>query len=292
MIKIGWIGCGKMGSPMALNIMKKGYEMIVFDTVEACTKPLVDAGAKLASSPCEVAEKADCFFTMLPNGRILESVVTQENGILAGISAGKIFVDMSTVAPGESARVCEMIENAGAEFLRAPVTGSTVLAASASLGVFASGKKEVFDQVLPIFEALSNNQHYLGTSEQSRVLKLAINLMLAGEIQLLAEAMVMIDKAGLDRTQAMSIIRTSAVGAPVIGYKTDNVVNRDYTAAFSVSMMEKDLDLALDYGKQDHIALPMCAMTRQYLAAISGQGNGNLDFAYLVENWEKFHGEA
>ncbi|MBR3398100.1 MAG: NAD(P)-dependent oxidoreductase [Lachnospiraceae bacterium] len=292
MKKLGWIGCGKMGSPMALNIIKKGYEMIVYDTVEACTRPLAEAGAKLASSPREVAEKADCFFTMLPNGKILESVVTEENGILAGISPGKILVDMSTIAPGESSRICKMIEGAGAEFLRAPVTGSTVLAASASLGVFASGKKEVFDKVLPVFEAISNNQQYLGTSEQSRVLKLAINLMLAGQLQLLAEAMVMIDKAGLDRAQAMSIIRTSAVGSPVLGYKTDNVVNHDYTPAFSVAMMEKDLDLALDYGKQDHIALPMCAMTRQYLAAISGQGNGNLDFSYLVENWEKFHGEA
>lgn len=291
MKKLGWIGCGNMGRPMATNLLKNGYEVTVFDVVEENCQKLVQLGAHQAATPKEVVDRSDCFFTMLPNGRILESVVMQpETGIAAGLCPGKIFVDMSTIAPAESLRVCASVEAAGCGFLRAPVTGSTSLAESAALGVFSSGKRELYDQVLPLFQCMSNNQHYLGDGEQARVLKLAINLMVAANMQLLAECMTMVDKAKIDRAQAMEIIRASAAGSPVINYKTGNVVNRDYAAAFSVAMMEKDLDLALDAAKQFNVALPVTALTRQFLSAVHQQGNANQDFSYLVAFWESMHG--
>ena len=291
MKKLGWIGCGNMGRPMAANLLKHGYDVTVFDVVEENARKLEAVGAHRAATPREVVERTDCFFTMLPNGKILESVVLQpETGIAAGLRPGKIFVDMSTIAPAESLHVCKTVEESGCGFLRAPVTGSTALAESAALGVFASGKQELYNEVLPMFQCLSNNQHYLGDGEQARVLKLAINLMVAANMQLLAECMTLVDKAEIDRAQAMEIIRASAAGSPVINYKTANVVNRDYTAAFSVAMMEKDLDLALDAAKQFNVALPVTALTRQFLSAVHEQGNANQDFSYLVAFWENMHG--
>lgn len=290
MKKLGWIGCGNMGRPMAMNLLKHGWEIVVSDVVKGNMAPLEAAGAKCADSPRQVAEAAECMFTMLPNGRILKSVVLDERtGILAGLSEGKILVDMSTVAPTESQEVCQAVERTGAKFLRAPVTGSTVLAQSASLGVFASGDKAVFEQVLPMFRAMSSNQHYLGDGEQARVLKLAINLMVAANMEILAEAMVLVDKSGIDRAQAMDIIGKSAAGSPVVNYKTENVIKRDYTAAFSVTMMEKDLDLLLEAARQYHTALPVAALTRQLYAAIHDQGRSDLDFSCLVDFWENIH---
>ncbi len=287
-MKISWIGCGNMGQPMATNLINAGHDVVIFDTSAERASEMEKAGAKIAHSPKHAAKESDYIFTMLPNGNILKTVVlNQDDGIINALTPEKTLIDMSTVAPAESELINEAIANIGARYLKAPVTGSTLLASQAALGIFASGKKEVYDDVLPLLKKIGNNYHYLGEGEQSRVLKLAINLMIAINLQMLAESIILIDKSGLDRKQAMDIIGKSAVGAPVINYKMDNIVNDDYSPAFSVAMMEKDLDLVLSAAQKYNVGLPLTSLTRQFLAMIHASGGQDKDFAYLVKFWEQ-----
>ncbi len=282
-MKLGWIGLGNMGIPISMNLLRARNAMVVTDIIREHGIPLRDAGADWADTSCEVAQQADIIFTMVPNGKILKSVIMGENGVASGLTAEKIVVDMSTIAPVESAEVAAAVEAKGCQLLRAPVTGSTVLAEKAALGILASGKKELYDTLLPYFLEISNKQFYLGEGERARVLKLAINLMVGINMQMLAEAMLLADKAGLDRTQTLEIIAESAAGAPVIQYKKDPIARREYTAAFSVAMMEKDFDLTLDTAKQYGAALPLTALTRQFLGIADASGMGQQDFSILVE---------
>lgn len=285
--KLGWIGCGNMGKPMAMHLIKAGHQVFVYDVVRQNTDELVESGAVWCESPRAVSEQADYIFTSVPNGKILKIVNLDPNGIVSGLTAGKTVIDTSTVSPAESRSVAAAIGEAGCSFLRSPVTGSTVLAQNSALGVFCSGPPDAYKKVLPFFRTFSNKQYYLGEGEQSRILKLAINLMIAVNMQMLAEAMILVEKENLDRAQALEIISNSAAGAPVIQYKVDNVLNRDYTAAFSVEMMEKDLDLVLSAAREYNVGLPVTALTRQFLAMANSTGRAKDDFSVLVELLEE-----
>jgi len=285
--KLGWIGCGNMGRPIVTHLLKANHEVFINDVVKNNAKELISNGAIWCESPQIVANKADYIFTMVPNGKILQIVNLGPSGLISGLSEGKIVIDMSTISPSESSVVSKGIEEMKCEFLRSPVTGSTSLAEQAALGVFVSGQPEAFEKVLPFYQAFTNKQYYLGQGEQSRILKLAINIMVAVNMQMLAEAMVLIDKGGLDRAQALEIIANSAAGSPVIQYKAANILKKEYPAAFSVEMMEKDLDLALEVAKEYNIGVPVTAITRQFLAMAHSTGRKEKDFSVLVEFLEE-----
>lgn len=283
MAKIGWIGLGNMGLPMSTNLLKAGNDVTVWNRTKAKAQPVLDEGANWADSPKEVAENCDIIFTMVSDGPTLQAVTLGDSGVIAGLSAGKIVVDMSTVAPAESEIVNEAIEDKNCKFLRCPVTGSTALAEAATLGVLGSGDKATFDKVAPILEAVSAKQTYFGDGEQARVLKLAINSILAAQMQLFAEGMVLCEKAGLDVAEAGAAIAGSAVGSPLYGYKHTMVAEGEYPVAFSANMMIKDLDLAFDAVKQYQASMPAVALTRQTLSSAAATGYGDKDFAVLVK---------
>lgn len=282
-MKIGWIGVGNMGLPIAKNLCKANFDVMVNDVVDINKEEMISAGARWSDKITDVAEFADIIFTMLPNGNILQSVTLGDPGIIGSISPGKAVVDMSTVAPSESETVAKALEDKGCKLLRAPVTGSTILAEKAELGVIVSGDEALYTRLLPCFRAISNKQFYLGDGEKARVLKLAINLMIGINMQMLAEAMLLADKAGLDWKQTIDIIAESAAASPVVKYKHELVANREYPPAFSVKMMEKDFDLAFDAARQYGAALPISSMTRQMLTAARASGKGEDDFSVLVE---------
>jgi len=248
---------------------------------------LEDAGAAWADSPKAVAEASDFIFTMVPNGPALHASILGPNGVLEGLSPGKIVIDMSTVAVAESAKVNEAIEAAGCKFLRAPVTGSTALAAAGTLGVLASGDKATYEKVLPLFEKLGANQFYLGGADESRVMKLSLNLMIATTMQMQAEAVVMAEKAGLNVQQVCDLIAGSAVGSPLTGYKAKMIAEGEYAPAFSVKMMIKDLDLALDVAKQYGVKMESTELTLNRLQLADSKGYGDKDFAVLVKLLEE-----
>lgn len=287
MAKIGWIGLGNMGNPMSQNLVKAGHKVTVWNRTKAKADEVINAGAEWADTPKEAAKEADIIFTMISDGPTLHKVVFGDAGIMDGITSGKTVIDMSTVAPSESESVNKALEEKGCKFLRCPVTGSTVLAENATLGILVSGDKASYEKVSPILEALGSKQFYLGTGEQARVIKLAINAMLGSTMQLMAEAVVLCEKAGLDVTQACEVIAGSAVGSPLVGYKKAVIAEGKYDPAFSVSMMIKDFDLAFDAAKQYEVAMPAAALTRQALASAVALGKGERDFSVLTQVLEE-----
>ena len=290
MAKIGWIGLGNMGFPMSSNLLKAGNELVVFDVVKDKVDALAAEGAAAAGCPKEVAEAADVIFTMVPDGVILQKVILGDDGVAAGLSAGKVVIDMSTVSVAESAKANEGIEAAGCQFLRAPVTGSTALAAAGTLGILASGDKDTYDKILPLFEVLGGNQFYLGGADESRVMKLSLNLMIATTMQMEAEAVVMAEKAGLDVQQVCDIIAGSAVGSPLTGYKAKMIGEGNFAPAFSVKMMIKDLNLALDVAEQYGVKMESTQLTKDRLEAAEAKGYGDMDFAVLTKVLEEESG--
>ena len=283
MAKIGWIGLGNMGNPMSKNLLKAGHEVTVWNRTKAKADEVLAAGGKWADTPKELAEKCDFIFTMVSDGPTLQSVTLSENGVVAGLTAHKVVIDMSTVSPEESAKVNDSIEAKECKFLRAPVTGSTVLAQNATLGILASGDKVAYDKVLPLLEAMGKNQFYVGAAEEARVLKLALNVMIGVTSQMMAEAVVLAEKAGLDVAQVCQVMAGSAVGSPLVGYKAALVSSGDYKPAFSVKLMMKDFDLAFAAAKQYDVAMPVTAVTRQYLQAAAASGRGDKDFSVLTQ---------
>ena len=283
MANVGWIGLGNMGLPMSTNLLKAGNDVTVWNRTKSKAQPVLDEGAKWADSPKEVAESCDIIFTMVSDGPTLQAVTLDNNGVVAGLSSGKVVIDMSTVSPAESAKVNAAIESKDCKFLRAPVTGSTVLAQNGTLGILASGEKSTYNSVLPLFEAMGGNQFYLGADEEARTMKLSLNMMIGVSMQMMAEAVVLAEKAGLDVEQVCEVMAGSAVGSPLVGYKKVPIGTGDYTAAFSVKLMMKDFDLAFEAAKQYGVSMPVTAVTRQALQAADATGKGDKDFSVLTQ---------
>lgn len=284
---LGWIGLGHMGMPMCKNLIKAGYHMVVRDTSKEIAQEALDLGAEWADTAKEVAQKAECIFTMLPNGTVLKSVVTGTDGIAEGLTPGKIVVDMSTVSAMDSSVANDAIEEKGCKLLRSPVTGSVGLAASGTLGLLISGDRDVLEKVEPALDQLGNHKHWLGENEEARVMKIALNTMVGNTTQLLAEAVTLAEKAGIPVEKSMEVIAGSAVGSSVVQSKVDPINTGNYEPAFSVRMMMKDFDLAMDTAKQYQSSLPVTALVRQFYEEAAAAGRGNDDYSVLVKRLEQ-----
>lgn len=290
MAKVGFIGMGNMGSPMAINLVKAGHEVFVWNRTAAKADDAVAAGAKLVDSAKAAAEAGDFVISMVADGPTLHTVALGD-GIVAGLSDGKIYADMSTVSVKESKEVNDAVEAAGAKFLRAPVTGSTVLAANGTIGILASGDKAAYDKFLPLFEAMGDKQFYLGSADEARVMKLALNLMIAAEMQLEAEAVVLAEKSGLDVAQVTEIIAGSAPGSPLMGYKAAVIASGKYEPpAFRTNLMVKDLKLALAVADEVGVKLPATELTKEKMDAAVEKGYGDSDFSVLTKILEEESG--
>ena len=286
MSKIGWIGLGNMGAPMSTNLVKAGKEVVVWNRTKEKAEGVLAEGAAWADSPKAVAEACDFIFTMVSDGPALHAAALGD-GIAAGLSPGKIVIDMSTVSVAESVLVNDAVEAAGCKFLRAPVTGSTALASAGTLGILASGDKDAYDKTLPLFEIMGGNQFYVGGADEARVMKLSLNLMIATTMQMEAEAVVMAEKAGLDVQQVCDIIAGSAVGSPLTGYKAKVIGAGNYAPAFSVKLMMKDLGLALDVACQYGVKLESTELTKKRLELAAEKGYGDCDFSVLTKVLEE-----
>lgn len=287
---IGWIGLGNMGMPMCKNLIKAGYPAVVNDTSREKVQEALALGAQWAESPKEAAQKADYIFTMLPNGKILLDVVSGENGIAQGMNNHKVLIDMSTVSAADSALVSEQIEAAGGRFLRCPVTGSTGPAAKGMLGLLISGDKELMKEAEPMLDKLGRNKYWIGEKEEARVMKIALNTMVGNTAQLLAEAVSLGEKAGIPVETCMEVLAGSAIGNLIVQSKVELINSGKYDPAFSVKMMLKDFDLALDTAKQYQASLPVTAVVRQFYEEMEAVGRGGEDYAVLVERLEQHVG--
>ncbi len=288
--RVGFIGLGNMGQPMAGRLLEAGFPLTAYDVRQDRIVVLADRGADTANSAREVAGKSDVIITMIPDGQVLRTVALGDNGSLAGAKSGSILIDMSTVDPGSSGEVAQAAEEKGVKMLRAPVSGSTVLAADGRLTIFASGDKQAYEQCLDIFGILGQKTFYVGANEEARYVKLALNMMVGTTCQMLAEALTFGEKAGIDSDQLLEIIGNSVLASPLVNYKIPQLSKRDFKAAFTTSMIAKDLDLALDIGKKLDAPMPTTSLVRQFLGMLKARGQGELDFSALLLLMEELGG--
>lgn len=290
MAKVAWIGLGNMGVPMSINLVAAGHEVKVWNRTASKCDPVVAEGAAKANTPAEAASGADYVFTMIADSDALINVILGENGVESVLRQGQIVVDMSTVSIESSAQCNKAITAKGATFLRAPVSGSTVLAKAGGLTVLCSGPKDSYDKTLPLFEKLSKTQFYLGDGDGARAMKLGLNMMIATSLQMFSESVTLCEKAGVEWNAALDVIAGSVLASPLIVYKIPPIRERKYDPAFSTRLMAKDLDLALSVAKDLGVCAPSTALTKQLLEALIANGKGEQDFASLVQQTEMLSG--
>jgi len=288
--KIGWIGLGKMGVPMSSNLVKKGYTVTVYNRTKDKAKAVADLGAKVVDSPKAAATGNDVIISMISDDPVLEAISYGASGAFEGAKSGAVFIDMSTVSPVASARVANAAKAKGIRYLRAPVSGSTVLATAGTLTIFASGPKDAYDECADIFGSMGQKHFHVGTGEEARYLKLVMNMLVGLTSAMVGEALTFGEAGGMDWEQMIDIVNASVAASPLIGYKAALLKSRNYAPAFTVSQMAKDFDIMIDTGKNKNVPMPITALVRQYWGAMMAKGKGEQDFFSLVALNEELAG--
>src|SRR3954451_14344159 len=270
---IGWIGLGKMGLPIVGNLLNSGFEVVVYDVDAQRTETLAQRGARPSKDIAGVAASAQLIFSIIPDDAALQKVALGPQGVIANAPDGAVYIDMSTVSPSVSETVRDAARARAIDFIAAPVSGSTVLAEKAQLTVFASGPESAFKRALPVFEALAARQYYVGAQEQARYLKLAINHLVGSTAVLLAEALTLGKKGGLDWTEMLTVIGDSVAASPLIKYKLEPLKQRDFSPAFSSRQMLKDMSLVVDAGVEAGVPMAAAALVREQFSHYA-QGDG------------------
>jgi 3-hydroxyisobutyrate dehydrogenase len=290
MATVGWIGVGKMGLPMAGHLLAAGHGVLAHDVAEAGVAALVERGARRAASAAEVARGTAIVFSSLPHDAALRAVALGPEGVLAHAPRGALFADTSTVSPSVSGEVAAAAEARGVRYLRVTVSGNNHMAAKAALTVMASGPADAFEEALPLLQRFGPNVFHVGDAEQARVLKLVINLMIAGTAGMLAEALALGRRGGLAWAQMLDIIGASAVGSPIVKAKSVELGRRDFTPTFTCVQMQKDLDLILGAGKELGVPMPVTSTVAQLMQACIGTGDGDDDYIATVKLIERLSG--
>jgi 3-hydroxyisobutyrate dehydrogenase-like beta-hydroxyacid dehydrogenase len=285
--RVGWAGIGKMGGPMSRRVLDAGYELAVYEPLPENRATIVAEGANVAHSLEDLSSAADVIVSTIPNDAILRDLVFGSGGLSEVMKPGQVLVEMSTVSPDISAEIGEALAAKGIAYLRAPVSGSTITASTGNLSVMASGPEDAYRMVEPMFSCFASKRFYLGKAEEARYLKLVINHLVGAMAALLGEALTLGLKGDLSVDTMLNVICESAVASPLIAYKRDLLVNRNFDPAFSVSQMMKDFDLILGAAKSDHVPMYLASMIRQQYEAAYADGLSEKDFFVLFEQYER-----
>jgi 3-hydroxyisobutyrate dehydrogenase-like beta-hydroxyacid dehydrogenase len=289
---LAWIGLGKLGLPMAARIAGAGHRIVGHDLSAARVDAARQRQIVVAGSREQVLKGASAVVTSLPDDHALEAALLGDGGLLAAMTPREILVDTSTVSAEASARVAAEAERRGIAYLRAPVSGNPVLAERGELTVLASGPRAAFERIRPSLAAFSKAQHYLGEQEQARYAKLAINLMIAVSAGMMAEALTLARKGGVDPGQMLDLMVDSAIGSPMVKYKAPPLKAGDYSSTFSCRQMAKDLDLILAAARGADMPAPLAAQQRESYSALIASGEGDDDFIATVRHAARLAGLA
>ena len=287
---IGFIGLGIMGRPMAKNLLKAGYSLVVTSRSRPPIDDVVAAGAKAAANGREVAAQSDVVITMLPNSPDVELVALGKDGILEGAKSGQIFVDMSTISPIVSKKVGAALAAKGVKMLDAPVSGGEQGAINAALSIMVGGDKAVFDQVLPIFQAMGKTITLLGPLGFGGFTKLANQIIVAGNLTALAEALTLAKKAGLDRELTLTALAGGLAGSRCLDQKKANYVGNTYNPGFKIDLHFKDLGLIAESARELGVPIPMTAVVQELFNAMRVKGKGGLDHSGVITLLEELAG--
>ena len=277
-LAVGLIGLGNMGTAFAERLLDAGYELVVMNRTPGKSATLEARGARVAPTYVDLAERVDVVLTSLADDEALEAVAA---GILGAARPGTVLVDTSTVSPAASARVASRAEAASVPYLRAPVSGNPTVVRAGTLSIVVSGPPETLERVEAVIRAIGPTVYHVGEREEARIVKLAINLMIGGLAQLMAEALVLGEASGVSRAALLEVMGGSAAGAPFVKYKTDALLRDDYSATFTTALMGKDIDLILDAAGDAGVALPVTTEMRTIIRAAIEAGYADDDFMAL-----------
>ncbi len=270
-----------MGSAIAERLLDAGYPLVVSNRTPAKAEALQALGAAVAETPEELVERVDVVLTSLADDAAFEAVATT---VVAAARPGLVLVDLSTVSPAVSARVASLARGASVEYVRAPVSGNPTVVRAGNLSFMVSGPQRTIDTIEPVLLAIGPTVLRVGDDEQARVVKLAINLMIAVLVQAMSEAVVLGEASGVSREAILEVMGRSAVGAPLVNYKSGPLLHDDYSATFTTALMEKDIDLALDVAEQAGVELPLAEEMKEHLRATIEDGYGDDDFLALFQH--------
>lgn len=287
---IAFIGIGKMGLPMSVLVAKAGYAVTAFDRSAARLDEARAQGISIAASPAEAVGGKATIVTSLPDDAALNGTLLGPTGLIAAMAAGSVLIETSTVSVEASAEVDAAAQARGVLYLRAPVSGNASIVHTGALSCFVSGPKDAYENAKPLFAAFTRAQTYLGSGEEARYAKLAVNLMIAVSATMMAESLALARKGGIGWQDILKVLDDSAVASPMVKYKTAPLRNRDFDSTFSCRQMAKDLDLILGAGHAVGVPLQLAAQVRETYGSLVAQGDGDADFIATVKHIERLSG--
>jgi 3-hydroxyisobutyrate dehydrogenase-like beta-hydroxyacid dehydrogenase len=279
MANLGYIGLGMMGGRMAARLLSKGHAVTGYNRTRRKAEALAADGLRVADSPHDVARAADVTFVMVSTSDALGSVANGADGFIAGLAPGKAVVDMSTVSPALSREIASRVRDAGAAMVDAPVSGSVLTLEQGKLSIMVGGDRATFDRLKPLLEEIGPKVTYVGTNGLAVSMKIATNISVGVQMLAFAEGVLLAEKSGIARETAVDVIAHSAIGSPMLQYRGPFVLRMPDEAWFNTTMMQKDLQLALDLGRELNVPLPTTSTTNQWLTAARAMGLADEDFA-------------
>ena len=290
MANLGFVGLGTMGGRVTKRLLDAGHTVTGYNRTKSKAEWLLDYGMRWGETPCAVAEAADVVFTMVINTAALQEVVGGQNGILAGLEKGKIYIDMSTISPVTSKKLAARVVEKGAHMLDSPVSGSVITLEQGNLSLMAGGEKAIFEQVRPILLDIGPTVNYVGANGQAVLMKIAINLNLQVQMMGFCEGLLLAEKGGIPRETAIEVMLNSVIASPSLKYRIPFILNMPDEAWFNVNMMQKDMLLALEMGRELDVPLPTTAASNELLTAARALGLAQQDFAIVYKALAKMSG--
>lgn len=288
-MKVGFIGLGIMGRPMAKNILKAGFPLVVYTRNKDKAQEFADLGAEVADGYVDLAKKSDVIVLMLPNSPECDSVLFGEMGLYEGLSEGKAIIDMSSINPVESQRFASTLEEIGVDFLDAPVSGGEPKAVDGTISVMVGGKEEAFNKYLELMKSMAGDVVRVGEVGAGNTTKLANQIVVALNIAAVSEAFILAEKAGVDPELVYQAIRGGLAGSTVMDAKGTMMLERNYDPGFRIDLHIKDLQNALDTSHSIKAALPLTASVMEIMQALRIDGCGSDDHSAIVKYYEKIN---
>lgn len=283
MARVGFIGLGTMGGNMVDRLLAKGHAVTGYNRTRAKAQWLLDKGMQWADSPRAAAAASDFTFAMVTNAAATAAITEGPNGLLAGLSAGKVFIDMSTISPNVSRALATKVRETGADMVDSPVSGSVITLQQGKLSVMVGGRRETFEEVKPLLLDIGPKVTHVGENGLALAMKIAVNLSLAVQMLAFSEGVLLAEKSGIPRETAVDVLAHSAIASPMIQYRGPFVLQQPEEAWFDVNMMQKDMVLAMELGRQLDVPLPTTAASNEFLTAARGMGWTKYDFACMFD---------
>jgi len=283
MAKLGFLGLGVMGSQMVNRLLDKGHTVTGYNRTRSKAQWLVERGMKWGDTPRAVAAASDFIFSMVTNADAMKSLAEGPDGFLAGLTAGKVLIDMSTVSPTASRALAVKVREKGADMVDSPVSGSVITLQEGKLSVMVGGRRETFDRVQSLLQDVGPKVSYVGDNGLALSMKIAINLSLAVQMLAFSEGVLLAEKSGISREVAVDVLVNSAIASPMVKYRGPFVLKLPEEAWFNVNMMQKDMLLAMEMGRQLDVPLPTTAICNEFLTAARGMGLVEQDFAVMFD---------